>query len=101
MFTRVVTYTGAKNLDAGTEYVRDTANPVLHQQKGFAGSIASIDRANNVFGVLSRWETEADRDASESALLKVREEGQEVIGGGGRVHHLVEEPRYGAKKYVI
>jgi len=90
MFTRVVTYTDATNLDAGTAYVRDTANAVLHQQKGFAGTIASVDRANNAFGVLSRWETEADRDASESALLKVREEGQEIIGGTLRVEYFEE-----------
>jgi hypothetical protein len=90
MFTRVVTYTGAKDLDAGTAYVRDTASSVLHQQKGFAGTIASVDRANNVFGVLSRWETEADRDASESALLKVREEGQEIIGGSLSVEYFEE-----------
>jgi len=34
-----------------------------------------------VFGVLTLWETEADRDASESAMLKVREEATEIIGG--------------------
>jgi hypothetical protein len=90
MFTRAVTFTDATNLDAGTEYVRDTANAVLHQQKGFAGTIASVDRANNVFGVLTRWETEADRDASESALLKVREEGQEIIGGALTVEYYEE-----------
>jgi hypothetical protein len=81
MFTRVVSFTGASNIDAGIGYVRDTVNAVLHQQKGFAGTIASADRANGLFGVMTRWETEADRDASESALLKVREEGQEIIGG--------------------
>jgi hypothetical protein len=90
MFTRVVTYTDAKDIDAGIEYVRDTVSPVLHQQKGFAGSIASADRANRLFGVLSRWETEADRDASESAMLKAREEGQEIIGGGLSVEYFEE-----------
>jgi hypothetical protein len=90
MFTRVVQYTDARNIDAGIEYVRDTVSPVLHQQKGFAGSIASADRANGLFGVLSRWETEADRDASESAMLKAREEGQEIIGGSLSVEYFEE-----------
>ena len=90
MFTRVVSFTDAKDIDAGVEYVRDTVNSVLHSQKGFAGTIASADRANNVFGVLTRWETEADRDASESALLKVREEGHEIIGGTMKVEYFEE-----------
>jgi hypothetical protein len=90
MFTRVVGFTNAENIDAGIEYVRDNVSPVLHQQKGFAGTIASADRANRFFGVLTRWETEADRDASESALLKVREEGQKVVGGQVSVEYFEE-----------
>jgi len=81
MFTRIVSFTGAKDIDAGIAYVRDTVAPVLHQQKGFRGTTASADRAGKVFSVLSLWDTAADREASESALLKVREEGQKIIGG--------------------
>jgi heme-degrading monooxygenase HmoA len=81
MFTRIVTFIGAKDIDAGIAYVRDTVAPVLHQQKGFRGTTASADRAAKVFSVLSLWDTAADREASESALLKVREEGQQIIGG--------------------
>lgn len=90
MFVRVVGFTEAKHIDAGIDFVRDTVSSVLHQQKGFAGTIASADRANDVFGVLTRWETEADRDASESALLKVREEGQTIIGGRLSVEYFEE-----------
>ena len=90
MFTRSVTFTKAKHIDAGLEFVRDVATPVLQQQKGYAGTITSADRANGLLGVLSRWETAADRDASESALLKVREEGLEVIGGTMSVEHFDE-----------
>jgi hypothetical protein len=81
MFTRVVSFTDAKDIDAGIEFIRETVAPVLHQQKGFAGTTASTDRAGSLLGVLSLWETEADREASESALLKVREEGLKVVGG--------------------
>ena len=81
MFSRVVTITGAQDIDAGIEYVRSTVAPVLHQQKGFRGTTASVDRSNDLFGVLSLWESAADRDASDSALLKLREEATEIVGG--------------------
>jgi len=81
MFSRVVTITGAKDIDAGIEYVRSTVGPVLHQQRGFRGTTVSVDRSGGLFGVLSLWETEADRDASDSALLKLREEATEIVGG--------------------
>ena len=81
MFTRVVTITGAKDIDAGIEYVSSTVAPVLHQQRGFRGTTASVDRSNGLLGVMSLWETAADRDASDSALLKLREEATEIVGG--------------------
>jgi heme-degrading monooxygenase HmoA len=104
MFTRIVTLTGAKDIEAGITFVRDTVSPVLHQQKGFRGTTASVDRANNVFSVLTLWDSAADRDASESALLKVRDEGQKVIGGKLTVElfeevlvELVGKPTVGAQ----
>ena len=65
----------------GVAYVRDTVDTNLSQQKGFRGITVSADRSGGVFGVLTLWETEADRDASESASAKMREQGLEVIGG--------------------
>jgi len=81
MFTRVVQFTGAKDIDEGVAFVRDTVTPVLRQQKGFRGVTASADRSAGVIGVLTLWESEADRDASESAMSKVRAEGAKIIGG--------------------
>jgi heme-degrading monooxygenase HmoA len=81
MHARVLTFTGAKNIDAGVDFARDKALPILKQQKGYRGFNISADRAAGVLGILSLWETEADRDASESALAKVREESLDVIGG--------------------
>src|SRR5258708_39650138 len=81
MFTRVVTFTGASDLDRGVEFVRDQVAPLLRQQHGFRGMSASVDRSHAVLGGLSLWETEADREASEGALAKTRVEGQGVVGG--------------------
>jgi heme-degrading monooxygenase HmoA len=81
MFTRVLTFAGAHDVDGGLRYVRDEATPVLRQQHGFRGITVSADRSAGVLGVLSLWETEAYREASDSALLKNREEGQRIAGG--------------------
>jgi hypothetical protein len=81
MHIRLTTITDAKDLDAGIAFIRETVSPVLHQQKGFAGLTASIDRENRLLSALSQWETEADRDASESAILKVRDEAVRITGG--------------------
>lgn len=81
MFTRLLTFTGAKNIDGGVEYLRDEALPVLQAQHGYRGVSASADRAGAVFSILSLWDTEADRAASESALGKAREEAAKVVGG--------------------
>jgi heme-degrading monooxygenase HmoA len=90
MFTRTVTFTGATDIDAGMRYLQDTVAPLLREQKGFRGATASADRSGGVLGVLSLWETEADRDASESTLVKAREEGRRVIGGEITVENFEE-----------
>jgi heme-degrading monooxygenase HmoA len=107
VFTRLVQFRGAKDIDAGVTFVRDTVTPVLRQQKGFRGVTASADRAGGVLGVLTLWDTETDRDASESALLKVREEGVKIIGGEMTVElyeemvvEIVGPPRVGASLLI-
>ena len=90
MFARTVNFTGATDIDAGMTYLQDTVAPLLREQKGFRGVTASADRSSGVLGVLSLWETEADRDASESTLVKAREEGQRVIGSEMTVEHFEE-----------
>lgn len=81
MFTRVVTFTGAEDLDGGVVFVRDEVMPLMSQQHGFRGLTVSVDRSGAVLGVLSLWDGEADRAASEGALAKTREQAQTVIGG--------------------
>ncbi|HEX7107407.1 MAG TPA: hypothetical protein VF218_15675 [Acidothermaceae bacterium] len=81
MFTRIVNFTGFRNLDNGIRYMRETVGPLLRQQKGFRGATASVDRSEEVFSVLTVWDAEADREASEGTLAKAREEALRLIGG--------------------
>jgi len=90
MFTRTVTFTGVTGIDAGVRYLQDTVAPLLAKQKGFRGVSAGADRSGGVVGVLSLWETEADRDASASTLANARQEGQQIIGGEMTVEHFEE-----------
>ncbi|HEV8206334.1 MAG TPA: hypothetical protein VGR04_06545 [Acidimicrobiia bacterium] len=81
MYTRVLTFTGAKNIDDGIAFIRDNAVAVLQEQKGYRGVTASADRDGGVLGILSLWETEAERDASFGPLAELRQEGLDVVGG--------------------
>jgi heme-degrading monooxygenase HmoA len=72
MYARVLTLTGVKDFDAAVEVVRE-ALPTLRAQRGYQGMTASADRSNGMFGILSVWETEADREASEGAMAKTRD----------------------------
>lgn len=81
MFNRLLTFRGATDLDGGVTYLREQVLPVLEAQRGFRGVTASGDRSSGIFGILSLWETEADRSASDSALGKAREEALGIVGG--------------------
>lgn len=81
MFARAITFSGAQNIDAGIANLQDHVVPILHQQKGFQGITASVDRSNGVMGILTFWETSEDREASMSALAQSRDEGHSIVGG--------------------
>ena len=87
MFTRLLTFTGATDIDAGVTYLREEALPVLNAQRGYRGVTASGDRASATFHILSLWDTEEDRSASDSALGKARDEALKVVGGALEVEH--------------
>jgi len=88
MYTRMLTFRGANDIDGGVTYLRQEALPILTAQHGYRGVTASGNRATKVFGILSLWETEADRASSDSALGKAREEAVEVVGGNLTVENL-------------
>ena len=103
MFVRIVTFTGAKDIDGGLQFVKETVAPLLRQQTGWQGTTAS-GNSSGEFSVLSQWATMADLDASESALQKVRSEGQKIIGGDMTVDvgeqvvfDVLKPPHLGAK----
>ena len=87
MHSRVVSFEGAKDIDAGIKLTREKVVPLLKDQKGYRGLSASADRAGGVFSVLSLWDTAADRDASESVLAPVRAEAADVVGGNLKVEN--------------
>jgi heme-degrading monooxygenase HmoA len=81
MHTRVLTFTGATNIDGGVDFLRQKVVPLLNDQKGYRGITASADRSGGVLGILSLWETQSDREASDSALAKARQESIDIVGG--------------------
>jgi hypothetical protein len=81
MYTRLLTFTGATDTNAGAQYLANEVMPILDAQKGFRGVSASADHAAGVLTILSLWETEVDRSASDSALGKARDEATKRVGG--------------------
>jgi hypothetical protein len=79
----------------------------LAAQSGYKGLSISADRSNGVLGALSLWESEAARDASESALGKTREEMAPRLGATltverfeERVVEMVRRPEVGSALMV-
>lgn len=81
MYARFVTFAGAKDFDAGISFIRESLLPAISDLKGYRGLFVSADRVAGVFGVLSLWDTAAERDASWERLASRRQEGQDIIGG--------------------
>ncbi|MCA1847200.1 MAG: hypothetical protein LC792_29215 [Actinobacteria bacterium] len=62
----------------------------MRAQRGYKGLSASADRGAGIVGVLSMWETEADRDASESAMAQDRERAGSEVGAKVTVENYEE-----------
>lgn len=74
MYNRVTTLSGVKDVDGFVAGMQETALAALRAQRGYKGLSISADRPNGLVGTLTMWETEADRDASDSALSKLRDD---------------------------
>lgn len=81
MYTRMLTFRGATDIDGGVTYLRQEALPILTAQHGYRGVFASGNRSADILGILSLWDSEADRASSDSALGKAREEVVAIAGG--------------------
>ena len=88
MYTRLLTFKGATDIDGGTAYLREQVLPILSSQHGYRGVTASANRAANVFGILSVWETENDRASSDSTLEHARQGALKILGGNLTVENL-------------
>ncbi len=74
MYNRVTTLSGVKDIDGFVAGMQETALSALRAQRGYKGLSISADRPSGLVGTMTTWETEADRDASDSALAKLRED---------------------------
>ena len=89
MHARLVTLTGVQDIEAAVAYLEESSS-VVRSQRGYKGLSASVDRSAGVLGVLSLWETAADRDASESALAKVRDDARSQLASDMKVETFEE-----------
>lgn len=90
MYARVVTFTGVNDVDGAIRIMQEKVLPVLRAQRGYKGASMSADRSAGIVGALSLWESEADREATESALAKLREDTAAQLGAQARVDRLEE-----------
>jgi heme-degrading monooxygenase HmoA len=91
VYARVLTFTGVDDVDAAVTLIQEMALPVVRAQRGYKGLSLAADRSGRILGSLSLWESEADRDASDSALAKTREDARAQLGASGLTVETFEE----------
>ena len=67
-------------LDAGVAFVRDHVVPVMRTQPGFVALTMGINRDTGRAYVLTAWDTEASREASDAAIRDVRRQSTAALG---------------------
>jgi heme-degrading monooxygenase HmoA len=82
MYARLNTLTGVQDIDAAVAFLQEAALSVTQQQRGYGGLSAAADRESGLLAILTLWETAADREASNSALSKIREEARSQLASG-------------------
>lgn len=88
MYARVVMLTGVKDIDAAVAYLKENPLSVVRSQRGYKGMSAGADRSSGLLGIMSLWETAADREASESALAKTRDDARSDLASDMTVESL-------------
>ena len=90
MYARLITVRGATRIDEAVDFVKENVVPGLRQQRGFESINLAGSRAAGIFTVLTVWQTEVDRDSSESFSEKARNEALKILGGEMAVEHFEE-----------
>jgi hypothetical protein len=98
MYTRLLTFTGISDVEAAVNLLQDKALSIIRSQRGYKGMTASVDRSTGTMSVLSLWETAADREASESAVGKTREEARMELGGGDLTIELLDQRAFEVRR---
>jgi heme-degrading monooxygenase HmoA len=98
MYTRLLTFTGISDVEAAVNVLQDKALSIVRSQRGYKGMTASVDQSTGTMGILSVWETAADREASESALGKTREEARMELGGGDLTIELFDQRAFEVRR---
>jgi heme-degrading monooxygenase HmoA len=80
-FVRAIQFSAdTGQIDAGVAYMRSTVLPGLKAAAGFRALICAANRDSGLGAVSTVWETEADREASNSALSDLRQEAMARFG---------------------
>jgi heme-degrading monooxygenase HmoA len=82
MYARSTTFQGRPaNIDAGIEFVKNEAGPMLERIEGCRGLSMLVDRETGQCIATSSWESEAAMRAADEQLRPLRDRGRDILGG--------------------
>lgn len=85
-FMRVNQFAGdPANIEKGIAFIRDKVVPNVSSQPGYKSLVLAINRMTGRGLVVTTWESEAARDASEPAVSDQRRTAGEIFGGPVKV----------------
>jgi hypothetical protein len=86
MHARSTTFNGRpENIDAGIEFVKNEAGPMLDTIEGCRGLSMLVDRETGQCIATSSWENEATMLASDDQLRPIRDRGRDILGASMQV----------------
>ena len=86
MHARSTTFNGRpENIDAGIEFVKNEAGPMLATIEGCRGLSMLVDRETGQCIATRSWENEATMLASDDQLRPIRDRGRDILGASMQV----------------
>jgi heme-degrading monooxygenase HmoA len=86
VYARSTTFQGRPaNIDAGIEFVKNEAGPMLEDIEGCRGLSMLVDRETGQCIATSSWDSEAAMRASDEQLRPLRDRGRDILGGSMQV----------------